>query len=214
MKRILFVVATLLACVSMSAQNKGEMFIAPSLGVSFGSQSSRFFDGVNTTTNKAPMPISLVGQGEFGYFVANNLRLAFDLGVAFSSTPNTQIGSKWLRSNTVSFMLNPNVAYYVRLADRLYYTPEIGVYYEVGFTKEDLTASTADNTRYSGWGIYANLLALEYRVNQKIAIGAIIGGIDFSSMREKSKGAPNAYSDNRQFVLDLSSACVSVYFYL
>jgi hypothetical protein len=214
MKRILLVVATLLVCVSLSAQNKGEMFIAPTIGASFGSQNSKFFDGVNTTTDKKPMTTSLSGQGEFGYFVANNLRLAFDLGVSFSTTPNAQIGSRWLRSNTVSFMLNPNVAYYVRLADRLYYTPEIGVFYEFGFNKEDLTTSTTDNTRYSGWGLYTNLLALEYRVNQKIAIGVIIGGLDYSSMREKSNDVPNVYSDHRQFVLDLNSASVSVYFYL
>ncbi len=38
------------------------------------------------------------------------------------------------------------------------------------------------NLNYSGWDVYANILALEFRVSEKLAIGAGVGAVSYSTL--------------------------------
>lgn len=212
MKKVLLIAAAILACVTVSAQSRGDKYIAGSLGASFGSQTARSYDGAYTTSQSQPLTTTVSIQAEFGYFVADNLRLALCIGAPFTSTPSQLSGSTWLKTNTIGFQINPNIAYYVRLTDRLYYTPEIGFSYEIGSYKEDMTTSTTYNASYNGWDVYANLLALEFQVNPKFAIGVGIGSISYGDVKIKDKSS-SAYLSNAQLRFNLNDAAVHARFY-
>ena len=212
MKRIVLIAIALLGCISLSAQNRGDKYIAGSIGASFGNQNSELYDGSYTTTANQPLTTSFSVQAEFGYFVADNLRLALALGVPFSSSPTTQSGSTWLKTNTFGIQINPNIAYYVKLADRLYYTPEIGASLEFGSYKEDMTTSSSYNANLSGWDIYANILALEFQVSERFAIGVGIGSVSYGYAKVSDKSS-SAYLGNGQFRFNLNDSSVHARFY-
>lgn len=213
MKRSSVVGLLMLCSLVAFGQNKGDKYVAASFGASFGSQTYQSYDGTYTTSQNSPLTTTLCVQGEFGYFIADNIRFALAIGVPFSSTPRELSGNSWLMSKTISFQINPNIAYYFRLTDSLYYTPEVGFTYEFGSVKEDMTASATYSLDYSGWDIYANLLALEFRVNSKFAIGVGFGSIGYSDGKITDKGSANYFSTS-QFRCNLNSGSVHFRFYL
>ena len=205
MKKILLATAILFASMTLWAQNKGDKFIATSIAAS-----------VNSTTDGASQSLRIEAfggiLGEFGYFAANNLRLAFCFGPMFGSYPSTLSETAGLRNNSIYFQLNPNIAYYVKITDRLYYTPEIGFLYQIGTAKDYLDASTPKKSTFHVFDIYSNIISFEFKVSPKIAIGAYAGSIGYAVTKEREQGT-TPYSITKEFNLDLYSAAIDVRFY-
>lgn len=212
MKRIFLVAVVALFSAAVSAQNKGEMYVAGSISASFGSQNSELYTGGISTTSNQPLGTSLNLQGEFAYFVANNLRLSLALGVPFSSSPTNKDGNTWLYTKTVGFQINPNIAYYVRLADRFYYTPELGFSYEIGSYKEDQAANVSYNADLSGWDVYAHILAFEFRATQRFALGVMVGSLSYANAIIKDRSS-DAYLGNGQFMFNFNSGGIAARIY-
>lgn len=213
MKKIILITAALFACMVLSAQNKNEKYISVSISTSFGIENVESYDGAYTTHTTNPLTTSLNVMGEFGYFIADKIRLAMAVGVPFSSSPTTKSGNTWLRNNVVGVQVNPNIAYYVKLADNFYYTPEIGFSYNLGTFKEDITTNASMNLNYNGWDVYANILALEFRISPKLAIGTNIGAISYSNVKYTERGTAKYIKDS-QLRLDFNDASFHVRFYL
>ena len=212
MKKImLFVVAMLIGVVSF-AQKKGDMFIAGTISADFGTQKSTLSDGSYSTSASQPLSSSFSFGAEYGYFVVDNLRLAMAMSVPLSWSPAEEVDGKWLNDKVSAFVINPNVSYYVRLADRFYYTPEVGVSFDFGSLKEELTKSETYTTPFWGWNVYANLLALEFRVSERIAIGALVGGISYGSTIYSDKESDAKLASN-QFNFDFNNSSVQFRFY-
>ena len=212
MKKLCLVVVSTLISIAATAQNKGEMYFAASIGASFGSQTSELYTGGLSTTAREPLGTSVSAQLEFAYFVANNFRLSLALGVPFTSSPTAKDGSSWLYTKTVSFQINPNIAYYVRLADRFYYTPELGFSYEIGSYKEDQTANVSYNANLSGWDVYAHLLAFEFRATQRFALGVMVGSLSYANAKIKDRTS-DAYLGTGQFRFNFNSGGIAARFY-
>lgn len=109
MKKLFF--CALAAIVSLqvaSAQKRGEMYVGGSLGVTTASAS---IDGISASAT------SFGFAPEFGYFVADRLRLSGSIAYNLTSSGDT----------SHALTIGPSVAYYVRLCDRFYYTPEAGI---------------------------------------------------------------------------------------
>lgn len=212
MKKYLLSAVALFACIALSSQSKGEKYVAASVSSSFGNDKIERYDGYVTSNGSSPLTTSINAKGEFGYFVFDNVRLALALGVPYSSSPLSQSGDTWLKQNIIGFQINPNVAYYVRLADNLFYTPEIGFDYELGSVREDVTTSISVNSEYNGWAVYANILAIELRVSQKLAIGAGIGAVSYSNGKYTQKGS-EAYLKDNQFRFDFNNSAVHIRLY-
>ena len=213
MKRFVLLAVLLCGSLSLSAQNKGDKYIAGSFGLSFGNQEQELSDGVFSTTASQPLSTTLSLQAEIGYFIADNLRVGLALGVPFNSSPSNQTDDgTWLKTNTLGLEINPSIAYYVKMAENLYYTPEIGGTYEFGFYKEQLTKNNTYNADYSGWSLYFNFLALEYRVNEKFALGVGIGTLGYVSAKIKDPDS-DAFLGTSQFVFNFNSASVSARIY-
>ena len=210
-KLVLFAVAMLVSVASF-AQKKGDMFIAGTISADFGTQTTSLSDGGYSTSVSQPLSSSFGFGVEYGYFVADNLRLAMAMSVPFSSSPVEEVDGKWLKDKASSFAINPNVAYYVRLADRFYYTPEVGVSFNFGSLKEQLSKSETYKTPFWGWDLYANLLALEFRVSERIAIGALVGGISYGSAIYRNVDT-EAKATISQFKFDLNNTNVHFRFY-
>ena len=105
MKRFFItVVAIVLGCSAVSAQQKGDMYFGGMTGITIQSTSG---NGIGA---------GFIIQPEFGGFVADKCKLGISAGYAISGGIH-------------SFTLTPNFSYYVRLCDNVYYTPGI----EAGF---------------------------------------------------------------------------------
>lgn len=99
MKRFFIViVAILLGCSVVSAQQKGDKYFGGMTGIAIQAG-----DGVGA---------GFIIQPEFGGFVADKCKLGISAGYAISGGIHT-------------FTLTPNFSYYVRLCDNVYYTPGI-----------------------------------------------------------------------------------------
>ena len=212
MKKILSFLVAMLIGVASFAQKKGDMFISGTISADLGSQTTSLSDGGYSASVSQPLSSSFSFGVEYGYFVADNLRLAMAMSVPFSYSPVEEVEGKWLKDKASSFAINPNVAYYVRLADRFYYTPEVGVSVNFGSLKEQLSKSETYTTPFWGWNVYANLLALELRASDKIAIGAIFGAISYSSTIYTNVDTDYKASIN-QFVFDLNNSSIYYRFF-
>ncbi len=146
MKKFYLIVPLMLFSMASFTQTKGEMFIAGTISADFGTQKTTLSDGSYSTSAKQPLSSSFGLGVEYGYFVADNLRLTLAMAVPFSSSPVEEVDGKWLKNTAVAFAINPNLAYYVKLADRFYYTPEVGVSFDFGSRKEQLSKSESYKT--------------------------------------------------------------------
>lgn len=193
MKRIFCILLALAACVSLSAQQRGDKAISAFAGATF---------------SNAPYTIVQAAVG-FDYFVADNFRLSLGVGVPFTSTT---IGDN-LKQNSVGVYFNPNIAYYVKLADRFYLTPEIGGGYELGSFKQRYASTVLVNGKYNGYYIYFTPFQIEFKVNPRFSIGVAIG--EFYYENYKYKDSSNQIVDKvDSFSFTLNSGNVSCRFYL
>ena len=193
MKRLFCILLALTACVSLSAQQRGDKAISVYAGGAF---------------SNAPYT-AVQAAGEFNYFVADNFRLSFAVGVPFTSTTVADN----LKQNTFGVYFNPNIAYYVKLTDNFYYTPEIGGGYELGSFKQKYTSTVLVNCKYNGYYLYFAPLYFEFKVNPRFAIGVTIG--EFYYENYKYKDSSNQIVDKSDsFSFTLNSGNVSCRFYL
>ncbi len=195
MKRIVCILLALTACVSLSAQQRGDKAISAFAGATF---------------SNAPYTLVQAAVG-FDYFVADNFRLSFGVGVPFTSA--TVVDN--LKQNSVGVYFNPNIAYYVKLTDNFYYTPEIGGGYELGSFKQTYTSTSSVlvNGKYNGYYIYFTPLQIEFKVNPRFAIGVAIG--EFYYENYKYKDSSNQIVDKSDtFSFMLNAGNVSCRFYL
>ena len=101
-KLVLFAVAMLVSVASF-AQKKGDMFIAGSISADCGTQTTSLSDGGYSTSVSQPLSTSFGFGVEYGYFVADNLKLAMAMSVPFSSSPVKEVDGKWLKDTIYKF---------------------------------------------------------------------------------------------------------------
>ena len=148
----------------------------------------------------------------FGWFVARNFRLELCLNADYEQVPREQSGDKWLNNNWRGVGLAPSLSYYVRLADRFYYTPELGVSFTFGKYTYEQDSQPSEDYNYKGYELYANLLAFRYRVNPKFSLGVIVSDARYN--RSKYFNFSEIYSINKTFRFKLNYVAVDATFYL
>lgn len=212
MKKIVFVIGILVFSMNAFAQNKGDKFFLTELGGSFGSVNIEVTDGVQSVVSKKPYNASVGAEIGMGFFVANNLRLEFPIGIGYQNTPSLESDGKWLKDEFLGAYFKPNIAYYVKLADRFYYTPEIGAGLEAGTNKYVQSYSQSSRYKYLGYGIHAKLLAFECRASNKVAFGLNIGLVTYFHSKMYNN-LYSAYVLNDQFKFNFNTASVTARFY-
>ena len=146
MKRLLIVAAALILGIgATSAQQKGDKYFGGMAG--FAIQAG---NGVGA---------ALAIQPEFGGFVADNCRLGVSVGYTISGGIHT-------------LTTCPNFAYYVRLCERMYYTPGI----EAGLVV------AASGGVYPGVGVTLNMFSLEFRPTKHFGFTANLASVNFVAL--------------------------------
>lgn len=216
MKRIVFIVAAMLMSLASFAQAKGEKYVAGTFSGDFGTQKTTYQYENFSETSSEPLNTELGLGLEYGHFVIKNLRLSVGVGVSYLGTPIVETDTRWLKNKTIAYFVNPNVSYYMPLTDKLYYAPEIGAAFEYGSVKKELTLNKSYTTPATGWSVYAHLLALEYRVSQKVALGIAVGSFSYSSASltiEDSYGnAIQSKGNQAKFDFNKSNVVLRYYF--
>ena len=210
MKRNLFIAMACLVGIASFAQKKGDMLVSGSFTADFGVYKASSSIRENSTSEFSPFNSEYSIDAGYGYFVADNVRVGAYLSVPYYSYPTVKDGDKWLKDKVISVDVTPHVAYYLKLADKFYYTPEVGAVLSWGRSTMQWEPSETTVVPTTAWGIYMDLFAVEYKVTDKIALGASLGGPSYFRVTEKY-GAESVKTD--QFLFDFSGATLSFNYY-
>ena len=169
MKKIIVSVLALFAfATTLSAQNKGDMYLGGHLGI--------------TTTS---ITINSIGQNttqfslspEYGYFVAKNFRIGASL--SYELTTNGVMMSEGNSTALHSISITPNIAYYIRIMNSFYYTPS----FEIGFV-----CGIAGGKALPGFGLGLALGSFEFRPSTKFGLSLNILSFNYNMMSYKEEG--------------------------
>lgn len=183
-KTLLLRIAAIVSLQVASAQKRGEMYVGGSLGVTTASAS---IDGISASAT------SFGFAPEFGYFVADRLRLSGSIAYNLTSSGDT--------SHVLT--IGPSVAYYVRLCDRFYYTPEAGI----GFAYASAYGA-------NGYGFATGLKfgAFEFRPASHCGISFSLLSLQYTYL-SYSSGGYSASGNNVQFDFGVSPTIGFKYYF-
>jgi opacity protein-like surface antigen len=159
MKRTLLTIVAIVAmALSASAQQKGEQTLGFNLNYSTGKSTTKV--QIDEQSNTATiLGGDNLGVGiEYGYFIANNLRVGGQISYGYTADD----------SKTHSLIIMPNIAYYVRLTDNFYYTPNFSIGFGLGTTGTN--DYTNENFTMCGLATELQPLAVEFRPTQQFAM--------------------------------------------
>jgi hypothetical protein len=139
MKKFSLLILALCSIATLSAQKKGDMFVGGQLGIK---TTSIIFEGESATS------VGFSIAPEYGYFIANNLRVGLTFAYALDNM-----------THTVDVM--PNISYFVRICDGFYYTPT---------AKLGLSVSIADDIAMPGLGVGLSLGSFEFRPTPRLGM--------------------------------------------
>ena len=177
MKKLFIAVAALCCTISGFAQQKGDMTVGGSITLNGGQAFYTVVEKGVKLTEKDPMNTNFGISADFGYFVIDNLKVSAAL--SFSVNGDT-------RTSNNNFGINPSVAYFVKLADRFYYTP--AVYGNIGFgttVYKKSSGEVLEKVKNTPWGIGLDLVAFEFQINSKCAIAASWASLGYSATSHK-----------------------------
>lgn len=152
MKRItLLLLCTLTLLTGKSyAQEKGEMYIGGDLSLGLTTSTYNETDNVETSFSIAP---------EFAYFVTDNLRIGGSINYEYYLVHE--------------ILINPSIAYYVKLADKFYYVPEFSIGGGL-ILYEDL--------KYLGLQLELGLFAVEFRPTDHFAMSVSLLNLGYANI--------------------------------
>ncbi len=152
MKKFLVIAVAMILCTSAAfAQNKGDKYIGGYAGVALQTM---------TIDGEGAYGASFGIRPEFGYFVADRLKIGASISYGIESGSNI-------------LTIEPNISYYARLCDGLYYTPGIDLGFALGF---------AEGYTFPGFGVAANLGTLEFRPTDHFGFSANLFSLSFVFM--------------------------------
>lgn len=213
MRKFLCAILFIALSTAAIAQTKGDKYISFAISGSLGQAFVEYFNGSSTQSASAPSDTDIAIQGEFAYFVSNHFRLSFAVGLPYHSTPTEKASSVWLRDNSSAITINPNAAYYYKIADGIYYTPELGLSLGFGNRSVQESASSTTHLKTTTWELYLQYLSFEFRVNERLALGFAAGTLSYGGYRYND-------ANTAQYVsavgpsLSLNNGALFVRFYL
>lgn len=170
MKRtLLTLVAIIAVAFSTSAQQQGEQTLGFNLGYNTGKTTTKIQVNDQQSDPMTVLGGDNLGVGvEYGYFVADNLRIGGRIDYGYTAN-----GDK-----THSLSIMPNIAYYVRLADNFYYTPNFSIGFGLGTTGK----SEYSDESFTMCGLATELqpLAVEFRPTERFAMSVSLCSLQYA----------------------------------
>lgn len=210
---IIFAAALLLGCSAMSAQNKGDMSVGGIFGFSAGASKTNITS--NSTTVKGdnvPSAASFQLNGNFGFFFADNWKLGASLGYTFTSEPTSKKDDKWLKNRANIVLIGPSISYYVRITDRFFYTPGVGVYCAVGNYKTDLTSSISHKNSCAGFAMNLELGSFEFKPTSHWGIAVGLVNVSFADVKVEEDSDNYSWTTSTDFSFGIKPS-VGINFY-
>lgn len=190
MKKIMFLIAaSVLTAATMSAQQKGDMYISGSVMLSGGNAKQEVTMSSTTNTTDIPLTFNLGIVPSFGYFVADNFEVNLALGYTLTKDyRRTDADNNKLYDNDNLFTIMPGVNYYLKLADRLYYVPGFSLGIGFGSRVSDIDVNTTENTPYTNFDLNLSLLTFEFRPADFLGVTFNAGDFSYSLTSTKESG--------------------------
>lgn len=170
MKKVLLTLVAIVAVAfTASAQKQGEQHIGANLGYNTGKTNVTLsLRGDNYSEKESILGGDNLGVGvEYGYFVIDNLRVGGRIGYSYTADGD--------KSHSLTIM--PNIAYYVRLADKFYYTPNFAIGFGLGTTGKD--EYTNESFTMCGLATELQPLAVEFRPTKKFAMSVSLCSLQY-----------------------------------
>ena len=158
---------------SASAQQKGEQTLGFNLGYNTGKTTTKLQVNDQQSDKMSILGGDNLSVGvEYGYFVANNLRIGGQIGYGYTAN----------ESKTHSLTIMPNVAYYVRLADNFYYTPNLSLGFGLGTNSKNEYAD--ESFTMCGFATEFQPLAVEFRPTKKFAMSVSLCSLQYAFLAD------------------------------
>lgn len=214
MKRIITasIALVFLSCGFATAQKKGEISIGGMIGVSGGysktspvitvtgkgtgtassgkdlTPAGDYTVNVDTKSNEKTPSSTMVSAGaEFGWFFADNWKLGVNIQYALDSNPYEKNNGKWLRQNTNLVFAGPQLAYYLKISDGFYYTPQIAAYGLLGTAKTEAQRISEIKDVF-GYGFELAPGAFEFRPTSHFAFSVSFLSLGYTHTKMKANG--------------------------
>lgn len=208
MKKLIVIAAALLFGASAFAQQKGDFFVGGSLGFSTGAYtySDKTIDLNDNTSRERKSNhangISFYITPEVGYFIMDNLKIGASVSADITTYPteiqlyeldgdgNVKLDDDGFEIYKTAkktghyerFFLNLGANYYLKILPSVYYTPGIKLYGYLGGDTDyqsDYDGVRTVKRSFSGFGATLQILALEIRPTEHIALFTDFGGLNF-----------------------------------
>jgi hypothetical protein len=172
------------------AQSKGDKCIS----YLFGIEVTKHSEKVGSTTNEGKPYVKMEFHPGFHYFLADNFRVGAQMTLRRESQKYDSDG-KYIKG---TFLAGASTAYYMMLAEKYYFTPEIGLYY--AHTKiKDKSGNTTTESKANGFMLQMLPIMVEFRPTEHYGFSASIIAIEYSVLKAKDadlKGKDFAFAFN------------------
>lgn len=212
MKKAILIVTLALFSASLFAQVKGDKLFLGGATASLGSMKMSVTNGNQSVNSKEPLSTTFGLQAGLGYFVADNFMLGIGIGGYYQADPTTDIGTQWLRNKTYTGTLNPFIAYYYKITDRFYYTPEFGIGLSLGKTEMEQSATQSSSYKAYGISVYGNLCAFEVKATDKLSFGFSMATLEYQHLKMPA-AVNNLDVIGNQIAFALNKMTVFAYYY-
>lgn len=196
----MFLIAALgLTAATMSAQQKGDMYISGSVMLSGGNTKQEVTVSSTTNTTDIPLTFNLGIVPSFGYFVADNFEVNLALGYnLIKDYHRTDADNNKLYNNDNLFTIRPGVNYYLKLADKLWYVPGLSLGIGFGSYVSDIDVNTTEKTPYTNFGLSLSLLTFEFRPADFLGVTFNAGDFSYNltSTKESESGTTRVETTN------------------
>ena len=172
MKRALFTIIAIVAVAfSASAQQKGEQTLGFNLGYNTGKTTTKVQVNDELSNTSSLLGGDNLSAGiEYGYFAADKLRVGFQIGYGYTAADDD--------AKTHALTIMPNVAYYVRLAENFYYTPNFSIGFGLGIIEHNEYPD--DNFTMHGLATELQPLAVEFRPTKRFAMSVSLCSLQYT----------------------------------
>ncbi len=210
------ILATLLfaACslMTLHAQQKGDKFIGTMVGFGIQKTSVEVNNGSGATTEEGDPIIQIGIDPGFHYFVADNFRLGLQMSLQRQSQKGEDYNGSEVKNSVGTFIVGPEAAYYAHLADRFYFTPEVGFYFAHSKVSEEIS-STTESQKLNGFALSFTPLKFEFRPTEHFGIATSLINISFINLKKQDTDDFDVKS--KSFGLNLGfNPSVGVHIYL
>ena len=158
------------------AQSKGDKFIGTMLGMSISKESEKYG---GTTYEENPLVFFEIDPG-FHYFIADKFRVGVQTAFG-KQMQKDEDGHK----NTIN-MLEIGIvsAYYIKLAENFYFTPEICIGFIHNKYKET-KKNISEEAKTNGFGFQFLPVQVEFRPTQHFGMSVSLLGLTYTHMKAK-----------------------------